>query len=459
MERKFIDTSSDCAICLESLDQDDVIELSCGHRWHLRCLKEQLQHSQPNYAKRLLFSGCRCAKCGVFCDNEALRDLTRRTDHLREKVNVLIQEQLKIDHPNQWKDVTSADQIQSMNEAGLRNYAFYLCSSCDEPYFGGTVDCADLEEGVLTAEDRLCPSCNPHSQNVCRHTEQHRACHIWKCRYCCSPSAFVCYGTVHFCSDCHRRNDLRVKQQQRQNPGSTNPPTLECLPCSGDSCPYPKHNNQSHHQNGSDHKCEQVYKCVLCETSTGTESHFLPSGTQNFVVNPSGELGLRGWTQFGQSSWVDENSELPVNENTTKNFVSSFYWCQMWQKVPLHQYIHDVSSARIEVSAKYMARTDCQSLFKLEAIVLDSNVRVIHRITTDILDAPVDCWERATLLIEPTQGANDVIILIHGKDKPFWSGNYGSKVAECSVRVLCAEEDVPNILRGGTTNLRNMTDS
>jgi hypothetical protein len=75
------------------------------------------------------------------------------------------------------------------------------------------------------------------------------------------------------------------------------------------------------------------------------------------------------------------------------------------------------------------------------------NNRAITRVETGTLDAPVDFWESAVLLIEPTQGAHEVVIVIHGKDKIFWAGNYGSKVAEYFVRVLCAEEDVHQILR------------
>ena len=106
-DRAFRDTSSDCAICFESLDREDTIELSCGHRWHAECIKEQILKAQPNSSHRLLFSGCRCAKCGVFCDHEALQGITRRTDTLREKVEVLVKEQLKIDQPNQWQISTN----------------------------------------------------------------------------------------------------------------------------------------------------------------------------------------------------------------------------------------------------------------------------------------------------------------------------------------------------------------
>ena len=110
----FQDTSIDCAICLEPLlvvDVDDsdyenddekppppkkVITLGCGHRWHLDCIRKQLEIARPlSTNRRLLFSGCQCAKCGTICDHDELDDLTRSTDSLRDKVNRLVLEQLQ----------------------------------------------------------------------------------------------------------------------------------------------------------------------------------------------------------------------------------------------------------------------------------------------------------------------------------------------------------------------------
>jgi len=171
----FIDTSIECAICLNALDNNlQTIILSCGHKWHLACLKEQLENAQPSRSKRLIFTGCRCAKCSAFCDHPELENLTRRTDALRERVDVLVAEQLKVDAANTWKDaVDDGVTKKRLIEEGRRSYAFYLCGGCDEPYFGGTVECADEMDGELTtSEDRLCQSCSPKSQVACQHAFQ-----------------------------------------------------------------------------------------------------------------------------------------------------------------------------------------------------------------------------------------------------------------------------------------------
>jgi hypothetical protein len=126
----------------------------------------------------------------------------------------------------------------------------------------------------------------------------------------------------------------------------------------------------------------------------GIPETYLPPGTPNFVVNPSGEQGCIAWTQLGQHSCKVETSGTPVSADITTNFVSSYKWCQMGQLVPLHQYINEVPSATIEVAAN-MARFDCRSMFGLEVIILDSNGRCLRQLTTVNFDAPMDCWEKS----------------------------------------------------------------
>ena len=457
----FTDTSTECAICLTPFDDSETIVLTCGHRWHLECLTEQLRHAQPIRSRRILFSGCRCAKCNSFCDHDALRHLTRRTDALRDEVDDLIAEQMRIDAPRAWEEAERADDggtsRTSLLEGGRRTYAFYLCGSCEGPYFGGTIECADREEGELPSigAGQLCPSCAPQSHAVCRHPTDHRAFHVWKCRYCCRPASHVCYGTVHFCDRCHDRNSKRVRlQQQRQREGTSanRSPLLEAIRCSGGSCQRPKSKGQEMHANGPSHDCEQVYHCAWCESAPYGRRDAVDaiSGSRNFIVNPSGELGMHGWRQLNrQLSWRVERSEIPASASARSNFVSGFQWCVMAQTVPLHTLVNDPSSVRIEVSAKFMGRTDCPSIFRLEALVLDAQRRERYRVSTSALDTPADFWERSSLVIEPVPGAHNVVMVVYGKDQRFWQGSFGSKVAECSVRVLCHEDEIENIICTG----------
>ncbi|KAG7371322.1 hypothetical protein IV203_019892 [Nitzschia inconspicua] len=377
----FQDESTDCAICLEPLIQTDgndesenniilkkVLTLQCGHKWHYDCLVQQLQTAQSmttshGHNQRLIFTGCQCAKCGRICEHEELEHLKRATDRLRVKVDALLEEQLQSDAPDLWKTICQErgedlgqerieDHGKSAKEKLLdearRKYAFYLCSHCKEPYFGGTIECADefaLESTSAPPEQRLCTACAPQSQVVCRNPQEHGRFLIWKCRYCCQPSTHVCYGNVHFCDSCHQRNSERVQemqhhQQHLQRNRQVRPPPLEPIPCSGESCCFPKRNRASiYHDNGpSPTDCEQVYSCAFCKSSGERGILHMEPGSNNLLVNPSGELGLDGWKQLNRRmSWEVEESELPLNTTTTTNFVSSFMDCVMVQEVKLSQ--------------------------------------------------------------------------------------------------------------------------
>ncbi|CAJ1961223.1 unnamed protein product [Cylindrotheca closterium] len=496
----FHDTSTECAICLEPLDDSDydtttetttiktnnskmsaTIRLVCGHRWRLQCLREQLELARPTFAKRLL---------------------------LRHKVHGLLVEQLNNDaaslsysdndnsnkaklsngnnETNQslllaWKKVqTSKDpktKEQVLREA-LKKYAFYLCSHCKEPYFGGTVECSDEmveEESSSDTEPRLCMACTP--QIVCHSPLEHLGSIVWKCRYCCQPATHVCYGNVHFCNHCHDRNTQRVQQIQvwkqeerlsRRRMGNSKgakmepPPPLEPIPCPGKDCTFPKpslsssstgndgNNNPAvgisnvstsssmaeFHSNGSSADCEQVYTCLICQSSDQEQPTRDAPGSDNLLTNTSGQLGLRGWKQLNpRCSWQVEPSDWPLNAETTTNFVSSFAPCLMSQLVDLRRLAaalllsdhetepplfrtHDFA---VEVSARYQARTDCPSLFRLEAIAMDQNQQPLQRLRTEALDAPPDHWDRAESVLEYfcLEEVQYVAIVILGKDKRF----------------------------------------
>mmetsp|Transcript_2940 Transcript_2940/g.4423 ORF Transcript_2940/g.4423 Transcript_2940/m.4423 type:complete len:511 (+) Transcript_2940:79-1611(+) len=459
LNKKFQDSSIDCAICLEPLASSNCVTLSCGHKWHLNCLKEQLEHAQPNYTHRLLFTGCRCAKCEQFCDHEQLQHLTRTVDILREKVDRLVEEQWQIEAPQLWDKRAAAansKEKERLLEQGRQKFAFYLCKSCDEPYFGGTIECADnLLEEAHGSSSGLCPSCAPQSQLCCRHPLQHRGYHVWKCRYCCNPSQYVCYGTVHFCKSCHDRNSQRVQQQQQEQGSTAKPPPLDGIPCCPDTCPFPKPKDQDHHLNGPEVSCEQVYYCAVCESSSVIPQE--APGSQNFIQNPSGQLGLQGWQSMsrGRFSWKVETSEIPASEHSTTNFVSSYQWCVMGQRISLVELVRDPSSVQIEVSAKFMGRTDCPSVFMMEAIVLNRQQQPIQRAQTGPMNAPVDFWETARLVVGPIPGAHEVIMVIRGKDERFWQGDFGSKAANCSVRILGSQEELDTILLSSPANQQN----
>ena len=551
------DAPADCAICLEPLslcdgggggdgnsnnniyegggngsgnDDNSVIRLSCGHVYHFGCILQQIQTSQPQPGRRLLFRGCQCALCGAVCDDHPRLSSSsetigrsgggdnaqrRSTDRLRKQVDELLIEQLKEEQSDVFRVAQEQGDaaIASLLEEGRRRYAFYLCGHCDKPYFGGTVDCAEdmmvrVEEDEnsqrttpLSADEKLCPSCAPQTQVVCHNPIEHGRYLLWKCRYCCQPATHLCYGSVHFCQSCHGRNSARVAEFSSSGDRTlgARPPPLKPLPCPGvDQCGFPKpHSTNGRtggdsddnccHKNGSTIECEQVYYCALCDSS-GRRNHgslhhdglVIRPGSQNLVRNPSGAEGLAGWQQSPRagaaSMWKVEQSELPLNESTTTNFVSSFQPCIMSQVIDLDEILNvDVpTSVQIEFAARYTGRSDCPSVFAMQAVVVaDQNSSnpngqplILHHKSTPTLQSPPgDYWERTVLDLDIqywNPNANEASIqsrrprflkvFVMGKDSRFWQGRFGSKVADISVRIIGSPEELGSIISSSVSN-------
>jgi hypothetical protein len=514
------DTSIDCAICLEPLlddnnngnigngnyDGDDdggaVIKLACGHVYHFDCLVQQLQTAQPKAnGRRLLFRGCQCALCGKICDDHPrlTGKIVRSTDRLRKEVDQLLKEQLKEELPDIYRlaQEQGSDAMALLLEEGRRKYAFYLCAHCDKPYFGGTVECAedmlhDIDQqakGNSSIDERLCPGCAPQTQIICHDPVDHGRYLIWKCRYCCQPASHLCYGNVHFCDDCHTRNSARVREANVNGRSlGARPPPLQPQSCpGGDRCNFPKprgitvndSNGPVFHKNGSTIECEQVYFCALCDSSGRRHWSWqhdnlnLRPGSANLIRNPSGAEGLAGWQHYSRRSrasmWEVEQSELPVNADTITNFVSSFQPCIMSQTIDLDDIMNVTgpTTIHIEASAKYTGRSDCPSVFAMQAFVSAdkpdsqdaSQPAILHRESTPTLEAPPgDYWERAVvdLQIEYWKNHADVqrsnsrprflTVVVIGKDLRFWQGRFGSKVADISVRIIGSPQDLEMIL-------------
>ena len=126
--------------------------------------------------------------------------------------------------------------------------------------------------------------------------------------------------------------------------------------------------------------------------------------------------------------------------------------------------INDNTIIPIEISARYTGRDDCPSVFMLQAVLSDGTMhtnsssssgsgqegrhdrlRTTDRLTSGILEAPPgNYWERTSLTFRVSlrelkttfRGRPIITVIVYGKDTRFWQGNFGSKVADLSVRVL-----------------------
>lgn len=87
--------------------------------------------------------------------------------------------------------------------------AYYQCFKCKEAYFGGKKDCinAQQEQQEFKPEELVCGKCAASSvKGGIKSCKTHGADFIeFKCKFCCSVAQWFCWGSTHFCEECHKR--------------------------------------------------------------------------------------------------------------------------------------------------------------------------------------------------------------------------------------------------------------
>lgn len=88
-------------------------------------------------------------------------------------------------------------------------YSFYMCFSCDKPYFGGLKSCENIraqanDKQEFKKEELVCASCSA-VEPIADCPKHGKEFIEFKCRYCCSIAVFWCSCVKsHFCDPCHR---------------------------------------------------------------------------------------------------------------------------------------------------------------------------------------------------------------------------------------------------------------
>jgi len=102
------------------------------------------------------------------------------------------------------EELTTPGKLFYNNVEGyaMDRLAYYMCHKCKKPYFGGEKQCAVAAPEEFDAEELICGGCAPGSseQNCPKHGRDYLE---YKCRYCCSIAVWFCFGTTHFCEECH----------------------------------------------------------------------------------------------------------------------------------------------------------------------------------------------------------------------------------------------------------------
>jgi len=227
-----------CPICwTDELRSSPCLKLKCGHLIHYDCLLQKIRAGWPGARITFGFLGCPVCKQQIshpLLDNEMRSILT-----LKKEIEEKAMARLKDTHRENCSEIVSPGSkfYQRPLDYAMHYFSYFMCYKCKKPYFGGVYACGENAGGDFDPKELLCPQCCPFTiQTVCpKHGQEYIE---WKCKFCCNVASFFCWGTTHFCEECHKRPGEVTRTPRDKLPkckcGIKHPPNGEefCLGCS-----------------------------------------------------------------------------------------------------------------------------------------------------------------------------------------------------------------------------------
>eukprot|EP00929_Paragymnodinium_shiwhaense_P000018 TRINITY_DN10006_c0_g2_i1.p1 TRINITY_DN10006_c0_g2~~TRINITY_DN10006_c0_g2_i1.p1 ORF type:complete len:602 (-),score=133.13 TRINITY_DN10006_c0_g2_i1:95-1900(-) len=253
-----------CPICwTEPLSAAPSVRLCCGHVMHHHCV-EALVRRGHTAGRRLTFKSIRCPLCQAVTQHSTIDSLVAPQLAMYQKVRRKALQRWLVEQRR--PAPRSHDPADEERIAGLAmtKMAFFECSQCNEPYYGGELECAEaaeedeeLDEDVQAAlaMELVCRGCASKGQLQCpEHGTEFLG---WKCRYCCEREAhYFCFGTTHFCYVCHDQWQTGVEQRRKLQAGK---------PCLGkDRCIF----GGCHPPGSRNGRDEYALGCTICAQDT-----------------------------------------------------------------------------------------------------------------------------------------------------------------------------------------------
>jgi len=189
-----------CCICyVEDLSSAPCIRLNCSHVFHYECCCKKIENSWSG--SRITFGFLDCALCKARMEHPALYEVLNPWLELFDQVQEKALQRLRMETLD---ELPYADHSDPAAYA-MQRFSFYVCFKCRKPYFGGDKQLCGMEENIrdFNAEELICGSCCDFSdKDTC---PEHGTEFIeYKCRYCCNMAVWFCWGTSHFCDECHK---------------------------------------------------------------------------------------------------------------------------------------------------------------------------------------------------------------------------------------------------------------
>jgi len=209
-----------CTFCNDTLIHAPVVKLRCGDLFHVDCIKQSLEKKWCT--KRITFGFLNCPNCkdqiGLPTDCMIPRAFYQPAKDLMKLVIDLSLNKLAIEGREKDIQLTNPNSrfFNKKQEYALAVYAFYECSKCKKPFIGGQVNCemeANVDPDPNNRETYACIDCSGGKKCQFHGTDAI----IHKCKFCCQPATWFCWGTTHFCNSCHDKQ-IRVSTFSKAGP-------------------------------------------------------------------------------------------------------------------------------------------------------------------------------------------------------------------------------------------------
>jgi E3 ubiquitin-protein ligase MYCBP2 len=215
--------------------------LACSHVFHYHCIVSNIQAKWAGVA--ITFGFLECPLCKAQISHPALAALLKpflelQADVKRKALDRF--EHMKLKDAPELADKNGA-YYQNPLKYAMARFCYYPCFKCKKPYFGGLKEC-NAEQRAAGKDDKLddliCGSCAAQGAGANSTCAKHGTDYIeYKCKFCCNVAAWYCWGSTHFCEDCHKKAAEVAKIPKDKLPKCTckgnHPPNGEehCLGC------------------------------------------------------------------------------------------------------------------------------------------------------------------------------------------------------------------------------------
>ena len=212
------DKDAYCPICYtEGLGSSPIIVTSCGHYMHYLCIKKRLETKW--IGPKITFNHCLCPSCNKWFDVQSVPELQKMINEnkqLYESIKEMALKRLKFEDLDKDPRLTDPNSpwFGKKVEFAMKRLSYYMCYVCKKPYFAGRRECGndpnmnnDDPNKNYDPKDCVCgkdanlsgvagkTNCPKHGKDFIE----------YKCKFCCKIASWFCWGTTHFCEDCHKR--------------------------------------------------------------------------------------------------------------------------------------------------------------------------------------------------------------------------------------------------------------